>query len=252
MIDLEQLSAESSLTPLRVNDLKQFEYCPRIVFYNTVMPVERKITIKMERGKKEELRLDALETRRTLKRYELGSGERRFHVGLESARLGLSGKLDLLIVSPKGLFPVDFKYTRNRPHCNHVVQLTGYALLVEEDFQTQVEILTRMLMLPSLLATLLSAGSNAARWVRSIFTAIDGTPIALSSESTCWFFSSFRPKIATEAPASARPSAMPRPIPPLPPVTTATLLARSKSSGIFNRLSSFQVSVTESALETGS
>ena len=140
MIDIEQLSAaETSLMPLRVNDLKQFEYCPRIVFYNTVMPVERKITVKMERGKQEELRLDALESRRTLRRYELGSGERRFHVGLESAQLGLSGKLDLLIVSPKGLFPVDFKYTRGRPHRNHVVQLAGYALLVEENFQEQVE-----------------------------------------------------------------------------------------------------------------
>ena len=140
MIDVEELSAaEGSLTPLRVNDLKQFEYCPRIVFYNTVMPVERKVTVKMERGKEEELRIDALESRRTLKRYELGSGERRFHVGLESARLGLSGKLDLLIVSPKGLFPVDFKYTRGRPHRNHIVQLAGYALLVEEHYQTPVE-----------------------------------------------------------------------------------------------------------------
>ena len=140
MIDIEQLSpAEGGLTQLRVNDLKQFEYCPRIVFYNTVMPVERKVTVKMERGKEEEVRLDALESRRTLKRYELGSGERRFHVGLESARLGLSGKLDLLIISPKGLFPVDFKYTRGRPHRNHVVQLAGYALLVEENYQTPVE-----------------------------------------------------------------------------------------------------------------
>ena len=126
MIDVQQLSGgESSVVPLRVNDLKQFEYCPRIVFYNTVMPVERKITVKMERGKEEELRLDALENRRTLKRYELGSGERRFHLGLESVRLGLSGKLDLLIISPKGFFPVDFKYTRGRPHRNHLVQLAG-------------------------------------------------------------------------------------------------------------------------------
>jgi len=140
MIDIEQLSSgESSVVPLRVNDLKQFEYCPRIVFYNTVVPVERKITVKMERGKEEELRLDALEKRRTLKRYELGSGERRFHLGLESVRLGLSGKLDLLIISPKGFFPVDFKYTRGRPHRNHLVQLAGYALLVEENFQTRVD-----------------------------------------------------------------------------------------------------------------
>ena len=139
MIGVEQLSAEPDLTLLRVNDLKQFEYCPRIVFYNTVMPVERKTTVKMERGKQEELRLDSLETRRSLKRYELGAGERRFHVWLGSAALGLSGKLDLLIISPKGYFPVDFKYTRGRPHRNHLFQLSGYALLVEEKFRTRVD-----------------------------------------------------------------------------------------------------------------
>jgi CRISPR-associated exonuclease Cas4 len=139
MIDVEELSATPKSIPLRVNDLKQFEYCPRIVFYNTVMPLERKATVKMERGKQEEFRLDALEKRRTMKRYEFGSGERRFHVWLDSPTLGLSGKLDLLIVTRKGYFPVDFKYTRGRPHRNHIIQLAGYGLLVEEKFCTQVE-----------------------------------------------------------------------------------------------------------------
>src|SRR5581483_8939437 len=86
----------------------------------------------------EEIRLDALENRRSLKRYDLSSGERRFHVRLESAKLGLSGKLDLLLVSSKGYFPVDFKYTRGRPHRNHLFQLAGYALLVEEAYGTEV------------------------------------------------------------------------------------------------------------------
>ena len=134
-----ELEIEQELLPLRVNDLKQYEYCPRIVFYNTVMPVERKASVKMERGKAEEFRLDALEKRRTLKRYDLAAGERRFHVRLESKRLGLSGKLDLLIISSQGYYPVDFKYSKGRPHKNHVFQLAGYALLVEEAFQTRVD-----------------------------------------------------------------------------------------------------------------
>ena len=139
MIDQEAHVAAPSIVPLRVNDLKQYEYCPRIVFYNTVMPVERKSTVKMERGKEEEFRLDALEKRRSLRRYQLLSGERRFHVWLDSPKLGLSGRLDLLIISPSGFFPVDFKYTHGRPHRNHLIQLAGYALLVEENFQTQVD-----------------------------------------------------------------------------------------------------------------
>src|SRR5690242_8479131 len=64
--------------------------------------------------------------------------------------------------------------------------------------------------------------------------------MAFNSESTRWFFSSFRPNTATEAPASAKPSAMPRPIPPFPPVTTATRPARSNKAGVFIKYSHFE------------
>jgi CRISPR-associated exonuclease Cas4 len=135
----QELVQAGGLVELRVNDLKQFEYCPRIVFYNTVMPLDRKVTVKMQRGSDAEFRLDALEKRRSLQQYKLAGGERRFHVWLHSERLGLSGKMDLLIVSQQGYFPVDFKYTRGRPRRNHISQLAGYAVLVEDHFQTHVE-----------------------------------------------------------------------------------------------------------------
>ena len=50
-------------------------------------------------------------------------------------------------------------------------------------------------------------------------------------------FSSLRAQIAIDAPAFARPRAQPNPIPPLPPVTTATLPRKSKSELEVNRLS---------------
>jgi CRISPR-associated exonuclease Cas4 len=123
---------------LRVTDLKQFVYCPRIVFYQYVMPVEKKTTFKMEAGKQAEDIIDKLEQRRSLRKYRLAEGTRRFHVWLRSERLGLSGKLDLVIESPAGLFPIDFKYTTGRPQKNHVYQLCGYALLLEETYQQPV------------------------------------------------------------------------------------------------------------------
>jgi len=119
---------------LRVSDLKQFSYCPRIVFYQHVMPVDKKATFKMEEGKRAETVIDKLETRRSLRKYRLGEGARHFHVWLRSERLGLSGKLDLLIDSPEGLFPVDFKFTSGRAQKNHLYQLCGYALLAEEAY----------------------------------------------------------------------------------------------------------------------
>lgn len=54
------------MTFLRVNDIKQYFYCPRIVFYQYSMPVNKKTTWKIEQGKIEEDRIDKLEKRRKL------------------------------------------------------------------------------------------------------------------------------------------------------------------------------------------
>ena len=122
------------MIPLRVNDVKQYAYCPRVVFYQYCMPVNKKPTWKMEQGKIAEAQIGQLEKRRKLREYRLAEGTRRFHVWISSKRLGLSGKLDLLIESPEGLFPVDFKLSTGRPHRNHVMQLCAYARLLEDDY----------------------------------------------------------------------------------------------------------------------
>jgi len=121
-----------------VSDIKQFFYCPRIIYYTYCLPVEKKITHKMERGAEEHKIISVLETRRTLKRYQLNDGERRFGVNLFSETLGLSGILDALVISPAGYFPVEFKYTSKGVTLNHKCQIAAYALLVEEQFQTNV------------------------------------------------------------------------------------------------------------------
>lgn len=53
---------------------------------------------------------------------------------LHSERLGLSGKLDLLIVTRDACYPVDFKDTEGGPRPNHRLQLAAYALLAEEAY----------------------------------------------------------------------------------------------------------------------
>ena len=133
------MNAKESLLPLRVHDLKQWAYCPRIVFYGYVMPVDKKTTYKMEHGRAAEEALDVLEKRRKLTEFGLAEGKRQFHVWCNSERLALSGKIDLVIDSSEGLFPVDFKASEQRVHNNHIVQLCGYALLLEERFGCTVD-----------------------------------------------------------------------------------------------------------------
>jgi CRISPR-associated exonuclease Cas4 len=117
---------------LTATDLKQWAYCKRIVYYHHVMPVEFSRTFKMERGRNIEAAVEAMEKRRGFRRYGLEGGERRFGVWLKSERLGLTGKLDLLVVTRGACYPVDFKDTEGGVRRNHRIQLTAYALMAEE------------------------------------------------------------------------------------------------------------------------
>jgi CRISPR-associated exonuclease Cas4 len=119
---------------LTVTDLKQWAYCQRIPFYRYALPVAPAPTYRMERGKNVQAAVEALERRRGFRAYGVAEGERRFAVWLRSDGLGLSGKLDLLILTPDACYPVDFKDTEGGARRNHRLQLAAYALLAEEAF----------------------------------------------------------------------------------------------------------------------
>lgn len=123
-----------------VSDLKQFIFCPRIPFFTHVLALSRPVSVKMAEGQKVHLDVERLETRRTLARYGFRgeAGERRFRLALTSSRLGLSGLLDVLLVSPRGLYPVEYKFSDYQPTLSWKYQLTAYALLVEEEFNRPV------------------------------------------------------------------------------------------------------------------
>ncbi|MGB9904223.1 MAG: CRISPR-associated protein Cas4 [Desulfotomaculales bacterium] len=126
-------SAERSFF-LNAGDIKQFFYCPRIIYFTYVLPVERKMTVKMAEGAQAHLEAARLEGRRTLKAFGLAEGTRFFRTALVSARLGLKGVLDMHIASPAGYFPVEFKDTNRPLAAGHKYQLAAYVLLLEDHY----------------------------------------------------------------------------------------------------------------------
>ena len=91
-------------------------------------------------------------------------------------------------------------------------------------------LLTRMSMRPSSRIDARDHGGDG-RLVGDVGDDGDrlGAALRSSSATAAADFASLRPTIATAAPASASPRAMPSPMPPLPPVTIATLPLRSNS-----------------------
>lgn len=123
-------------TVFTVTDLKQYAYCPRVVFYTYCLPLVRPTTYKMEAGVAAHTEAGERERRRTLAAYGLAEGERRFDVWVASERLGLRGRIDLVIETGEGegreWIPVDYKQTARRagPHLKR--QLTAYGMMLEE------------------------------------------------------------------------------------------------------------------------
>ena len=117
-----------------VTDLKQWAYCPRVVYYHRVMPAPARPTYKMKEGLAAQDLIESLETRRKLREYRLDGARRRFGLWLENKELGLAGKIDLLLEAEDEIAVVDFKLTSGEPGRNHRVQLAGYSLLAEAAF----------------------------------------------------------------------------------------------------------------------
>ena len=103
-----------------VTDLKQWAYCPRVVYYHRVMPAPPRPTYKMKEGLAAQELIESLEMRRKLREYGLDKAERRrFGIWLENRELGLSGKIDLLLEAAEEIAVVDFKLTSGEPGQNH-------------------------------------------------------------------------------------------------------------------------------------
>lgn len=130
-------------TLCEVTDLKQWTYCPRVVYYRYCLPDIRPVTDLMEAGIASHTDESGREERRSLRTYGLTAGERMFDLGLRSAQLGLRGRLDLAIVVPNQAagteaIVVEYKESEmvDRPHFR--LQLAAYALLLEETLKLPV------------------------------------------------------------------------------------------------------------------
>jgi CRISPR-associated exonuclease Cas4 len=130
---------------LEVTDLKQYTYCPRIIFYRYCLPKIRPVTYLMEEGIRSHEEEDQREERRSLRAYGMTRGERFFHLALQSETLGLSGRVDLAIALPMLDAPgaegavIEYKLSEQKAGAHFKLQLAAYALLLEEAWHIPVK-----------------------------------------------------------------------------------------------------------------
>lgn len=116
----------------RVTDLKQYAYCPRIIYYHACLPDVRPTTYNMEAGREAHAKERLRERRRGLRVYGLPEGERHFGVELASKALELRGRVDMVVRTADEAIPVEYKDTRGRGGSHWELQLAAYGMMLEE------------------------------------------------------------------------------------------------------------------------
>jgi len=120
-----------------ITDLKQYIYCPRILYYHACLPDIRPVTYTMEKGISTHEKERKKANRRSLAMYDGIDGERILDLYLQSPALGLTGRLDEVIDTGETLIPVDYKHTR-RSGEHFKLQIAAYALLIESALNLEV------------------------------------------------------------------------------------------------------------------
>ena len=134
-----------------VSELRQWSYCPRVVWYGRSMGDYRPTSGAMKAGIDAEAERQRLETRRGFSQYGITAVDKRFQFSVRSDSLGLAGRIDCLIETTDVTFeeaqaglrpnewnwddplfvPVEYKTTFRVQQKHNVMQLAAYARMLE-------------------------------------------------------------------------------------------------------------------------
>lgn len=117
-----------------VNLIRQWCYCPRVVYYMELMDVAFYRPLWVTQGEEFHQTERKLWHRRNLSRFHLKSGKTHHNLTMEDDSLGLHGIVDMAIETDEAIYPVEFKLSANNKKRGDQLQLAAYAMLLEKHF----------------------------------------------------------------------------------------------------------------------
>lgn len=120
---------------LPVNLIRQWCYCPRVVYYQEILksPIHRPTWVKQ--GEDFHSLEEKLWQRRNLSRFNLKKGKKYYQLSLKNSSLGLHGIVDMAIETKNAVYAIEFKLSTFRKKRKDILQLVAYAMLLEKHFQ---------------------------------------------------------------------------------------------------------------------
>ena len=118
-----------------VNLIRQYKFCPRIVYYNLLTNIKPFFPRQVSLGTEyHELQSKMINSRK-FKKFHIEYDEILNEKYFESEKLNINGKVDLAFLTKNEVIPIEFKHIDKKPSYSHILQLVGYGLLLEEEYK---------------------------------------------------------------------------------------------------------------------
>ncbi|QUE32366.1 CRISPR-associated protein Cas4 [Francisella philomiragia] len=119
---------------LPINLIRQWCFCPRIVYYQELLNIKTQKPLWVVQGEDFHKKVEHLEKRRSFKRYNLDSATRHFNLSLKSLKYRIHGIVDWVLETDDHVYVVEYKTNPNPNSLGHKLQIAAYALLAQEYF----------------------------------------------------------------------------------------------------------------------
>lgn len=125
------------LYEIPANVIRQWCFCPRVVYYRELLNLSDHKPLWVEQGEKKHLDIKLLLRRRRFLKIGIAQGSYYYDYPISSQKYGLTGKIDLIVECKDAIYPFDYK-TSMKIHRGQIMQMLAYAVMVQEKFNKPV------------------------------------------------------------------------------------------------------------------
>lgn len=117
--------------------IRQYKFCPRIVYYNLLTNIKPIFPRQVSLGTDyHELQNEMIKSRK-FKKFHIDYQEILSEKYLENEELNICGKVDFTFLTKDELIPCEFKHINSKPNYSHILQLVGYGILLEKEYEQE-------------------------------------------------------------------------------------------------------------------
>jgi CRISPR-associated exonuclease Cas4 len=120
-----------------VNLIRQYKFCPRIVYYNLLTNIKPIYPRQVKLGEEYHTLQDEMLRSRKFKKLNIDYIETLHNCYMYSTTLDICGKVDLAFITKEEIIPCEFKDIESKPSYSHILQLVGYGILLKREYKKE-------------------------------------------------------------------------------------------------------------------